>query len=200
MFRPLTRLQDIHTYYIQMPRPKKQNPKQLNAAISWTFCHQSFQTSSPTQESTLASTIPPNSVPPSTIDPSDVPAIDSWDQSEGSGEYSPGPEENSITIDDYPEDVSSDEGYRSDDYMSEMDGQELRDSLEFQMEREIEQIEGGENPTAYGMLMREIKADQWKKVETNRSLGYNGLSRRKKQLDLQKAEQAEEENKKLRAS
>jgi hypothetical protein len=45
-------------------------------------------------------------------------------------EYSPGP----ITIDDYPEDDSSDEGYRSDDYMSEMDGQELRDSLELQME------------------------------------------------------------------
>jgi hypothetical protein len=107
----------------------------------------------------LAATTPPNSAPASTIDPSDVPAIDSWDQSEGSGEYSPGPEENSITIEDYPEDVSSDEGYRSDDYMSEMDGQELRDSLEFQMEREIEQIEGGENPTAYGVLMREIKAD-----------------------------------------
>ena len=110
-----------------MPRPKKQNPKQLNAAISWTFCHQSFQTSSPTQESTLASTIPPNSVPPSTIDPSDVPAIYSWDQSEGlAKEYSPGPEENLITIDDYPEDDNSDEGYRSDDYMSEMDDQELR--------------------------------------------------------------------------
>src|ERR1700735_5834117 len=83
-----------HIYIlIKMPRPKKQNPKQLNAAISWTFCHQSFQTSSPTQESTLASTIPPNSVPPSTIDPSDVPAIYSWDQSEGlAKEYSPGPE------------------------------------------------------------------------------------------------------------
>ena len=68
------------------------------------------------------------------------------------------------------------------------------------MEREIKQIEGGENPTAYRVLMRETKADQWEKTETNQSLGYNGLSRRKKQLDLQKAEQAEEENKKLRAS
>ena len=75
-------------------------------------------------------------------------------------EYSPGPQENPITIDDYPEDDSSDKGYRSDDYMSEMDGQELRVSLELQMESEMKQIEGGENPTAYGVLMKEIKVDQ----------------------------------------
>jgi hypothetical protein len=84
--------------------------------------------------------------------------------------------------------------------VSEIDGQELRDSLELQMEGEIEQIQGGENPTAYGGLMRGMKATYWKKAETNRSLGYNGLSRRKKQLDLQKAGQADEENKKLKAS
>ena len=126
-----------------MPRPKKQSYKQSNAAIAHTFHHQSSWTSSPssiTQASTLAATTPPNSAPPSTIDPSDIPALESLDQSEGSvREYSPGPQENPITI-DYPEDDSSDEGYKSDDYMSEMDGQELRDSLELQMEREIEQM------------------------------------------------------------
>ena len=187
-----------------MPRPKKQNPKQLNAAIAHTFCHQlesSWTSSDTTRASTLAATTPPDSAPPSTIDPSDAPVIDSWDQSEASARgFSPGPEENPITIDDCPGYDSSDEGYRSDDYMSKMDGQELRDSLENQMEREIEQMEGGENPTAYKVLMREIKANQWRKAETNRSLGYNGLSKRKKQFDLQKAKQAEEENKKLRAS
>jgi hypothetical protein len=75
---------------------------------SHTFCHQSFRTLSPssiTWASTSVATTPPNSAPPSTIDPSDIPALDSLDLSEGSvREYSPGPQENSITIDDYPED------------------------------------------------------------------------------------------------
>ena len=101
-------LQEIYTCYIQMPRPKKQSYKQSNAVITHTFCHQSFRTSSPssiTWVSTSAATTPPNSAPPSTIDPSDIPALDSLDLSEGSvREYSPGPQENSITIDDYPED------------------------------------------------------------------------------------------------
>lgn len=154
-----------------MFKSKKHNYKQSNAAIARTFRHQpSSGFISETRASTSAATTPPNSAS--------------------------GPEENSpITIDD----SDSGEGYGSEDYVSEMDGQELRDSLELQMEGEIEQIQGGEN-TAYGMLMREIKADHWKKAETNRSLGYNGLSRRKKQLDLQKAVQANDENKRLKAS
>jgi hypothetical protein len=47
-----------------------------------------------------------------------------------------------------------------------MDGQELRDRLEPQMERDIEQIEGRENPLAYGVWMRKINADQWKEMES----------------------------------
>ena len=95
-----------------MPRPQKQSFKRSNA-VTWA--------------STSAATTPPNSAPLSTIDPSDMPALDFLDLSEGSvGEYSPGPQENPITIDDYPEDDSSDEGYQSDNYMSEMDGQKLR--------------------------------------------------------------------------
>jgi len=51
----------------------------------------------------------------SIINPSDIPALDSLDQSEESvRKYSPGPQENPITIDDYPEDNSSDD--KSDDY------------------------------------------------------------------------------------
>ncbi len=186
-----------------MARPKKQNHKQSNAANARAFRHEPFSgltsTPSTTWASTLAATTPPNSGPPSTIDPSDVPALDSWGQQEGlTQEYSSGSEENlnPITIDDY----DSGEGYGSDDCVSEMDGKELRDSLELQMQGEIEQIQGSENFTAYGVLMRGINADHWKKAETNRGLGYNGLSRRKMQLDLQRATQAEEENKKLRVS
>jgi len=167
-----------------MSKPKKQTYKQSNAAIACTFHNQSslgFTSElSSTRASTLAATTLPNSAPPSTVDPSDLPALNSWDQQGPTREYSSGPEKNSpITFDD----SDLDEGYGSEDYVSEMDGQELRDSLELQMEGEIEQIQGGENPTVYGESMRGIKATYWKKAETNQSLGYNGLSRRKKQLD-----------------
>jgi len=186
-----------------MVQPKKPNYKQSNIGIARTFRHQSHHhsssglTSEPasTRSSTLAATTPPNSAPPSIIEPVDVPALNSWGQSEEeTREDLPG-HGNLIIIDDNSEDNGgdSDEGYGSDDCMSEMEGQELRDSLELQMEGEIEQIQEGR---AYEVLMREINAGQWKKAETNRSLGYNGLSRRKKQLDTQKAEQA----KKLKTS
>ncbi len=124
-----------------MSKPKKQTYKQSNAAIACTFHNQSslgFTSElSSTRASTLAATTLPNSAPPSTVDPSDLPALNSWDQQGPTREYSSGPEKNSpITFDD----SDLDEGYGSEDYVSEMDSQELRDSLELQMEGEIEQI------------------------------------------------------------
>ena len=46
--------------------------------------------------------------------------------------------------------------------------------------------------------MRNVSDKQWRKAESNRSLGYNGLSKRKEQLDKKKARDAEEKNKILR--
>ena len=181
-----------------MPRLKKSNYKQSNAAIARNFRHNSSCLTSEPSDSranTLAATTPPNSAPPSTFDPADIPLLNSWNQPEGETEP-----KNAITIDDHSEDDLDDSGYGSNDYMSEMEGQELRDSLELQMEGEIEQIRNGEKNSAYEELMREINTGQWKKAETNRSLGYNGLSRRKKQLDMQKAKQAEKENEKMKVS
>jgi hypothetical protein len=54
--------------------------------------------------------------------------------------------------------------------------------------------------SAYGVLMREIKPDQWTKAESKQSLGYNGQSRRTQQRKNQQVAKAEEENKKMRAS
>jgi len=185
-----------------MPRLKKSNYKLSNAAFARNFRHHSssglISEPSDTCANTLAATTPPTSPPPSTIHPADVPVLKSWDQPEGeTGKFLPGPGHENVNLDD----CSEDEGYGSNDCMSEMEGQELRDSLELQMEEEIGQIQDGEkNPTAYGEMMRGINAGQWKKAETNRRLGYNGLSRRKKQLDMQKARKAEEENKKSKSS
>ena len=156
----------------EMPRLKKSNYKQSNAAIARNFRHNSSSglTSerSDSRANTSAATTPPNSAPPSTIDPAEVPSLNSWDQPEGeTREFLPGPKNAiTMTINNYSED-DLDEGYGSEDYLSEMEGQELRDSLELQMEGEIEQIQDGEKNQAYGELMREINVGQWKKAETN---------------------------------
>jgi hypothetical protein len=61
-----------------------------------------------------------------------------------------------------------------------MDGEELRESLQLQMQGEIEVLEQSQDAkksSAYGVLMSEFKHDQWAKAESKRSLGYNGQSR-----------------------
>ena len=49
--------------------------------------------------------------------------------------------------------------------MSEMDGDELKESLQMQMQGEIEVLEqshrDAKKSSAYQVLMREIKPDQW---------------------------------------
>ena len=74
---------------------------------------------------------------------------------------------------------SSDDRYGDDDLLSELEGEELRDSLKLQIEGEIDIIEKLEvnKPTAYDTLMQSIHADQWQKAESKQSLGYNGLSK-----------------------
>ena len=62
-----------------------------------------------------------------------------------------------------------DDGYESDDLISEMDGEELRESLQLQMQGEIEVLEQSQDvkrSSAYGVLMMEIKPDQWTKAES----------------------------------
>ena len=85
--------------------------------------------------------------------------------------------------------------------MSEMDSDDCMDSLERQMEWEVgflESIKGAEQPDAFGVLMGNDSDKEWRKAKSNQSLGYNGLSNRKEQLDKKKAKDAEEKNKILR--
>ena len=80
-----------------------------------------------------------------------------------------------------------------------MEGAELIESLELQMEEETAFLRDQGRPSVLEVLMRDVGAAEWKQAESNRSLGYNKQSLRKKQLDKQKAKKAEEENQKLRA-
>ena len=66
--------------------------------------------------------------------------------------------------------------------MSELKGEELLQSLKAWIEAETEGHgeEDNEESSAYDVLMRGIGASEWKKAESNRFLGYNGLSSRSK--------------------
>ena len=83
--------------------------------------------------------------------------------------------------------------------MSGMDGDELKESLQMQMQGEIEVLEqshrDAKKMSAYQVLMREIKPDQWTKAESKQSLGYNRQSRRTQQRRNQWVAKAEEKNK-----
>lgn len=89
-----------------------------------------------------------------------------------------------------------------------MDGKELRESLVLQMEEEMifqEKMRPAEHPTEpnqdnRAILMAKRTAADWRVVETNRSLGYNGLSKGKRQDDAKKARDEEEVNKIIRNS
>jgi len=154
---------------------------------------------SPDPSNSAAST-PPISSAGSDIDPAD---IDAENQSDVDGRNSTANSPDAIVISDSSDAENADDGYGSDDLMSEMDGEELKESLELQMQGEIEVLEQSQDAkksSAYGVLMREIKPDQWTKAESKRSLGYNGQSRRTLQRRNQQAVKAEEENKKMRAS
>jgi hypothetical protein len=129
--------------------------------------------------------------------------IDSGDQSDAEGRNPWVSLPDAIVVSSDSSDVENvDDGYGSDDLMSEMDGEELRESLQMQMEGEIEilkQSEGSKKSSAYRTLMREITPNQWAKAESNKSLGYNGRSKRTKQRNDLKTRQAEEEHMKIRA-
>ena len=154
---------------------------------------------SPNPSSSAAST-PPISSAGSDIEPADIGAEY---QSDVDGRNSTANSPDVVVISDTSDAENADDGYGSDDLLSEMDGEELRESLQLQMQGEIEVLEQSQDAkksSAYGVLMREFKPDQWAKAESKQSLGYNGQSRRTQQRRNQQAVKAEEENKKMRAS
>ena len=67
----------------------------------------------------------------------------------------------------------------SDEDLSELEGDELRNSLKAQALR----VKG--KPVPYHQIMQPRSSAQWRKVESNRSLGYNGHSSRTKRREAQ---------------
>lgn len=95
-------------------------------------------------------------------------------------------------------DSGSDEGSE----LEELEGAELLNSLQ----REMEMVDSlvpaaGRTPTAYELLdPRKLTAKDWKKAESNRHLGYNGLSGRTQRRKEQQAREKAESDAQLRKS
>jgi ribosomal protein S13 len=83
-------------------------------------------------------------------------------------------------LEDRPDDwVDTPEDLEMDD-LEELEGEELQNSLENQMDQESEMFEKAD-AAIYRKLMRSISSKEWKRAEMNRGLGYNGQSERSKQ-------------------
>ena len=186
-----------------MPRPNKRTTQlRKQAVVARSYIHSSnpSEAASSTQASTLAPATPPLSPTPSTLDLNIIPEeTDVNPPIEPAEDDSPSTHDQESINNNSPDSDDSDPGYGSDYTIYGMEGAELIESLELQMEEETAFLRDQGRPSVLEVLMRDVGAAEWKQAESNRSLGYNKQSLRKKQLDKQKAKKAEEENQKLRA-
>ena len=185
-----------------MPRLNKRTTQlRKQAVVAHSYIHSSnpFEAASSTWASTLASTTSPVSPTLSTIDLNTIPeGTDVNPPIEPAEDDLPSIHDQESINNTSPDSDGSYPGYGSDDTIHGMEGAELRESLELQMEEEITFLRDQGRPSVLEVLVRDVGVAEWKQAESNWSLGYNKQSLRKKQLDKQ-AKKAEEENQKLRA-
>ncbi len=70
------------------------------------------------------------------------------------------------------ESLEDEEGYHTNDDLSELEDDELEKSLEKQREGESDEI----NEDVFHTLMRDVSQKEWKKAESNRGMGYGSKS------------------------
>jgi hypothetical protein len=89
-----------------------------------------------------------------------------------------------------------------DEELSELEGEDLCESLRIRVEGEMKELANAEQASqaAYAAIMQELSAKDWRKVEAQRGLGYNGQAVRTKRKHRQNVREEEEKNKKLRNS
>jgi hypothetical protein len=77
-----------------------------------------------------------------------------------------------------PESPEEEDGYRTDDDLSELEDDELEKSLKKQRVSESEPVIeiGQETRNVFHTLMRDVSRKEWKKAESNRSMGYGSKS------------------------
>ena len=80
--------------------------------------------------------------------------------------------------DSIPESLEEEDGYHTDDDLSELEDDELEKSLKKQRVSEREPVIeiGQETRNVFHTLMRDVSQKEWKKAESNRSMGYGSKS------------------------
>ena len=88
------------------------------------------------------------------------------------------PDIHGFTEDLSPGSLEEEDGYHTDDDLSELEADELEKSLKEQREGESEPIMeiGQETRNVFHTLMRDVSQKEWKKAESNRGLGYGSKS------------------------
>ena len=163
-----------------MPRLNKrttQLKKQAVVACSYIHSSNPSEAASSTRASTLASTTSPVSPTPSTFNLNTI--LEETDVNppiEPADDDSPSIHDQESINNKPPDSNGSDPGYGSDDIIYGMEGDELRESLELQMEEEITFLRDQGRPSVLEVLMRDVGAPEWKQVESNQSSGYNKQS------------------------
>lgn len=111
-----------------------------NSRITYLSRQASPSSSAGAAGSISAASTPPILVALSERDPEEAPELDAEDQLDFSGYFSKESSPIVISPDSSDIEIVDDEGYKSEDFMSEMEGEELRQHLEQQMAEEIEVI------------------------------------------------------------
>ena len=86
-----------------------------------------------------------------------------------------------------------------DEELSELKGEDLCESLRTRVEGEMKELANAEqaNQSAYAAIMQELSNKDWKKLEAQRGLGYNGQVKRMKRKHRQNAQEEKEWSKRL---
>jgi len=149
-----------------MPRPSK-SKQNLQAQAALARCSRS--SSNITSQSSTASALSSESSP-SAPAVSPTPSLNTPDVIVvgESNDIQKTFENECLHLPDIPEDPE--EGYHTNDDLSELEDEELEESLKKQREGESEQVI--ENLNVFDTLMRGVNQKEWKKAESNRRMGY----------------------------
>jgi hypothetical protein len=79
--------------------------------------------------------------------------------------------------------------------LEDLEGGDLLDGLRNKWELLQQELEDLAKPTPYEHILKKTRAKEWKKAETKRGLGYNGLSARRKREIAQQLREKEEQDK-----
>jgi hypothetical protein len=90
------------------------------------------------------------------------------------------------------------ESDENDEDLEDLEGEDLLDSLRNKWEHRQQELEDLAKPTPYKHILKKTTANEWKKAEANRGLGYNGESARRKREIAQQLREKEEHDKVMR--